>query len=258
MHTNKGLGSGSWAVSARHRFRCWSFQLTSNADETVMNGGRANGSVTLRGLQKFLHEHIVSRIENRMPSVVAFGLLVYVHTFFGTPGRCFNNEKFNFHSITWICPDQNRHKQSRQHPAILDTGCFLESSRGGKQLYSVFSVRAEPPDWLTALAVPEGPTAGARDSWWRRQASGAPLTPPAAVMSGAGAGRRACGPTNAPDRGAARMPPPCQQPAGIMTAHRVWCFSSRPLRVTGVNCIHCTSSAWTCAVNTRIYRNLRS
>lgn len=58
----------------RHRFSVWSFQLTISADATALNGGRASDSVTLQEQQKFLLEHVQSRILHTtgMPGIVTF------------------------------------------------------------------------------------------------------------------------------------------------------------------------------------------
>jgi hypothetical protein len=58
----------------RHRFSVWSFQLTISADATALNGGRASDSVTLQEQQKFLLEHVQSRILHTtgMPGIVNF------------------------------------------------------------------------------------------------------------------------------------------------------------------------------------------
>ena len=58
----------------RHRFSVWSFQLTISADATALNGGRASDSVTLQEQQKFLLEHVKSRILHTtgMPGIVTF------------------------------------------------------------------------------------------------------------------------------------------------------------------------------------------
>jgi len=58
----------------RHRFSVWSFQLTICADATALNGGRASDSVTLQEQQKFLLEHVQSRILHTtgMPGIVTF------------------------------------------------------------------------------------------------------------------------------------------------------------------------------------------
>ena len=60
--------------SSRHRFSVWTFQLTISADATALNGGRASDSVTLQDQQKFLLEHVQSRILNTtgMPGIVTF------------------------------------------------------------------------------------------------------------------------------------------------------------------------------------------
>ena len=59
---------------ARHKFSVWSFQLTISADATALNGGRASDSVTLQEQQKFLLEHVQSRILHTtgMPGIVTF------------------------------------------------------------------------------------------------------------------------------------------------------------------------------------------
>jgi hypothetical protein len=54
----------------RHRFSFWTFQLTISADATALNGGRASDSVTLLEQQKFLLEHVQSRILHTMPGIV--------------------------------------------------------------------------------------------------------------------------------------------------------------------------------------------
>jgi len=56
----------------RHKFSVWSFQLTISADATALNGGRASDSVTLQEQQKFLLEHVQSRIIHTMPGIVTF------------------------------------------------------------------------------------------------------------------------------------------------------------------------------------------
>lgn len=58
----------------RHRFSVWTFQLTISADATALNGGRASDSVTLQEQQKFLLEHVKSRILHTtgMPGIVTF------------------------------------------------------------------------------------------------------------------------------------------------------------------------------------------
>jgi hypothetical protein len=58
----------------RHRFSVWSFQLTISADATALNGGRASDSVTLQEQQKFLLEHVQSRILHTtgVPGIVTF------------------------------------------------------------------------------------------------------------------------------------------------------------------------------------------
>jgi len=58
----------------RHRFSVWTFQLTISADATALNGGRASDSVTLQEQQKFLLEHVQSRILHTtgMPGIVTF------------------------------------------------------------------------------------------------------------------------------------------------------------------------------------------
>ena len=58
----------------RHRFSVWSFQSTISADATALNGGRASDSVTLQEQQKFLLEHVKSRILHTtgMPGIVTF------------------------------------------------------------------------------------------------------------------------------------------------------------------------------------------
>jgi hypothetical protein len=56
----------------RHRFSVWTFQLTISADATALNGGRASDSVTLQEKQKFLLEHVQSRILHTMPGIVTF------------------------------------------------------------------------------------------------------------------------------------------------------------------------------------------
>ena len=56
----------------RHKFSVWSFQLTISADATALNGGRASDSVTLQDQQKFLLEHVQSRILHTMPGIVTF------------------------------------------------------------------------------------------------------------------------------------------------------------------------------------------
>jgi uncharacterized membrane protein YsdA (DUF1294 family) len=62
----------------RHKFSVWSFQLTISADATALNGGplrgRASDSVTLQEQQKFLLEHVQSRILHTtgMPGIVTF------------------------------------------------------------------------------------------------------------------------------------------------------------------------------------------
>ena len=56
----------------RHRFSVWSFQSTISADATALNGGRASDSVTLQEQQKFLLEHVQSRILHTMPGIVTF------------------------------------------------------------------------------------------------------------------------------------------------------------------------------------------
>jgi hypothetical protein len=56
----------------RHKFSVWSFQLTISADATALNGGRASDSVTLQDQQKFLLEHVQSRIIHTMPGIVTF------------------------------------------------------------------------------------------------------------------------------------------------------------------------------------------
>ncbi len=57
-----------------HRFSVWSFQSTISADATALNGGRASDSVTLQEQQKFLLEHVQSRILHTtgMPGIVNF------------------------------------------------------------------------------------------------------------------------------------------------------------------------------------------
>ena len=56
----------------RHRFSVWTFQLTISADATALNGGRASDSVTLQEHQKFLLEHVQSRILHTMQGIVTF------------------------------------------------------------------------------------------------------------------------------------------------------------------------------------------
>jgi hypothetical protein len=58
----------------RHRFSVWSFQSTISADATALNGGRASDSVTLQEQQKFLLEHVQSRILHTtgVPGIVTF------------------------------------------------------------------------------------------------------------------------------------------------------------------------------------------
>jgi len=56
----------------RHRFSVWSFQSTISADATALNGGRASDSVTLQEQQRFLLEHVQSRILHTMPGIVTF------------------------------------------------------------------------------------------------------------------------------------------------------------------------------------------
>ena len=58
----------------RHRFSVWSFQSTISADATALNGGRASDSVTLQDQQKFLLEHVQSRILHTtgVPGIVTF------------------------------------------------------------------------------------------------------------------------------------------------------------------------------------------
>jgi hypothetical protein len=58
----------------RHRFSSWTFQLTLSADAAALKGGCSSGSVTLQERQKYLLEHIRSRIINtdRMPRIVTF------------------------------------------------------------------------------------------------------------------------------------------------------------------------------------------
>ena len=58
----------------RHLFSCWTFQLIFSADAAALNGGSASGSVTLQQRQKYLLEHIRSRVANtdRMQHIVAF------------------------------------------------------------------------------------------------------------------------------------------------------------------------------------------
>ncbi len=56
------------------RFSSWTFQLTFSAYAAALNGGSASGSVTLQERQKYLLEHIRSRMANtdRMPHIVTF------------------------------------------------------------------------------------------------------------------------------------------------------------------------------------------
>ncbi len=58
----------------RHQFSCWTFHLTFSTDAAALNGGSASGSATLQKRQKYLLEHIRSRMANtdRMQHIVTF------------------------------------------------------------------------------------------------------------------------------------------------------------------------------------------
>jgi hypothetical protein len=58
----------------RHKFSSWIFQLVFSANAAALKGGSASSSVTLQERQKYLLEHMRSRMSNpdRMPHIVTF------------------------------------------------------------------------------------------------------------------------------------------------------------------------------------------
>jgi hypothetical protein len=90
----------------RHKFISWTFQLKFNADAAALNGGLA--SVTLQERQKYVLQHIRSRIKNTdiMPRIVTF-VEAYFSTSIISGALPESRWYFDFHSVAL----------SRQEPA---------------------------------------------------------------------------------------------------------------------------------------------
>ncbi len=87
----------------RHQFSCWTFQLTFSTDAAALNGGSASGSATLQERQKYLLEHIRSRMANtdRMSHIVAF-VEAYYDTSIISSALPEDISRVHFHSVAWI------------------------------------------------------------------------------------------------------------------------------------------------------------